>query len=362
MLAWRFRIGGAKQPDRELLDKAQRLLALRDQARSPPTAPRGLTVVDDNGLMRVRGRLVDSVLARGVSCPVLLAPAELAMAMLKECHQSLLHCPARQVLHHVHVVEGAYISKGQRLAQRMVEACPVCRRINQRIHPQPLAPLPALRHAPGGPPFTSVAVDFLETEGRRKKKKAGGDAPDAGALFMIIVCDVTRAVHLEIAGAESADAVVRAWTRFVCRRGVWPKQVVADAGKGLTAAAKRLRQWTEAWAKAVREDTPDGEDPPQFVWRTGVPRAPHRMGVVEALVKSVKRGLRVGATVLAGRGREDWETLACKAAFLINSRPCDPRYWSDLGQTPITANSILYPYGQVSPIKQDPYAYAEAAE
>lgn len=292
MLAWRLQLGRAKTPEETTLARAQRALALWDQRRSPPTPPRGLQPFSDSGLIRVKGRLDPALVTEAAATPMLLAPADLAKTMMIDCHRTLMHCPARQLLHHIHVKEGAFVVRGRRLAQQVVGSCPTCRRAHQRLHPQPMAPLPPSRQvASGRAPFSAVAVDFLETAGRRKKRAQGDTAPTAGSLFMLFVCDATRAVHLEVTSSESAEAIVKAWIRFACRRGVWPHHVWSDAGRGLQKAAQQLRNWQTAWSRAVQEATPDGEQVPSFEWIIGVPRAPHRMGVVEALVKAVKRAL-----------------------------------------------------------------------
>lgn len=49
----------------------------------------------------------------------------------------------------------------------------------------------------------TVAVDFLETPRRRQRKRDG--LPALGALFMIIVCDITQAVHLELTKGEAGQ-------------------------------------------------------------------------------------------------------------------------------------------------------------
>lgn len=101
-----------------------------------------LMFVDIDKTIRVSGRLHAHEVSARMARPMLLAPAKLALDMVSECHRALLHCPARQVLHHLHAVEGIMIAKGKLLAQQVVNACPVCQHNNQWLHPQSLAPLP----------------------------------------------------------------------------------------------------------------------------------------------------------------------------------------------------------------------------
>lgn len=250
-LAWPRRTGVAGVGDQ--LARATALLVQHDQNISPLKAQRGLLMFV-NETIRVKGRLSADEVSERMARPRLLAPVKLASDMVLECHRRLLHCPGRHVLYHLHAVEGIMIAKGKLLTQQVVNACPVCRRNNQWLHPQALVPLPLDRYASGHPPFTTISVDFLEMVGRRWKKRDGSAMP--GALFMIIVCVVTSVVHLELTKGEAVEDVVKAWTRFVSRQGVWLTQVIADGGCGLVRAAKDLGNWHHQWTCAIATTTP----------------------------------------------------------------------------------------------------------
>ena len=62
------------------------------------------------------------------------------------------------------------------------------------------------------------------------------------------------------------------------------------------------------------------------------------------MVKGVKRALKAGMATMRQQDEDAWETLISKVNFMINSRPLDKSYWTDLQQAPISANDILFPY------------------
>lgn len=68
------------------------------------------------------------------------------------------------------------------------------------------------------------------------------------------------------------------------------------------------------------------------------------MGAVKAIIKGVKRALTAGVPLLLTKDPDAWDTFLAKVNFMINNRPLDPNYWTDLNQAPITANNILHPY------------------
>ena len=79
-------------------------------------------------------------------------------------------------------------------------------------------------------------------------------------------------------------------------------------------------------------------------------------------MKTVKRALTRARTPLAEGELDDWSTLAARATFLINSRPCDPRYWTDLSRNPICVNDLLYPLSQGCLLESPPAEQVGRAE
>ena len=88
------------------------------------------------------------------------------------------------------------------------------------------APLPKSRVVEGLP-FQTTGVDNFGPLFIRKVKKAELSEEIYVCLF---TCAVTQAVHLELVEDLSADAFLKAFRRYVSRRGV-PKLIISDNAK-----------------------------------------------------------------------------------------------------------------------------------
>ena len=345
---------GSKDPDPAAITKAEIILLGWAQANGNTETPSGLTsFIAEDGILRVRGRLTEAVGPPEVSTPRLLPPdSPITQKILQEVHAKEFHIGARQIGHFLHMSWGLFLPGARTLASKVVRNCPYCRLTNQRALTQPMGPLPEDRQKQGGPPFDSVAVDFFEMTGSRKAGRKKG-------RFLIVVCQVTRAVHIERVPGLTTRDFLDAWVRLACRRGVWPRSAVSDAAPTFRKGARVLKEWEEKW-KAAMEQFAGGfpGEPPSIVWDIAVPHAPHRMGTVEALVKTAKRALYAGARRILGDEESDWETLTVQATFMINERPSDASYWTDLLQDPISANDLLHPYRRVRINPEAPETWA----
>jgi len=98
-----------------------------------------------------------------------------------------------------------------------------------------MAPLPKCRVSANNAPFTCTGVDYLETlqvnVGRSRVKRYG-------CLF---TCMATRVVHLEITGSLEASSFLRAFFRFIHRRGP-VKVIYSDSGANFVLAERELKR------------------------------------------------------------------------------------------------------------------------
>lgn len=129
-------------------------------------------------------------------------------------------------------------------------------------------------------PFSAVAVDFV---GSIKIKNE--ETIEKGNI-LLVTCLTIRVCHLEVTRGQSSEQFMRAWKKFVLRQGVHPRYILSDCA----ATFKEVKDKVEQLASQhfVRD-----EDEKDFVWELAVPRAPHRRGCVESLVKLVKSNLTV---------------------------------------------------------------------
>ena len=111
-------------------------------------------------------------------------------------------------------------------------------------------------------------------------------------------------------------------------------------------ANQHVKEWITNWDHHLIQNQFEKTNF-KFDWEFNVPTASHMNGVVESLIRSVRKGLDAAIqnytkTIL---NFEEWCTVLLEITYLINSRPLYPEGDPSLFQC-ITANNILHPYGQ----------------
>ena len=112
----------------------------------------------------------------------------------------------------------------------------------------------------------------------------------------------------------------------------------------LSDGAKSFLKEREAILKRA-ENNLCREPEEEFVWEINHPRAPHRQGVVESLVRLVKEAISMSFDINKGkaRSRDEWELILCRITYVLNSRPLvsEEKAWEALQ---VDGNWILHPY------------------
>ena len=91
--------------------------------------------------------------------------------------------------------------------------------------------LPLFRLKCHTPPFSSVLLDMF---GPINIKKTRNMMTMGRGLVM--ACNTTRVIHLEIADTQCTNDFLLAWRRFVTKRGIHPKHVYINQGKSFVGA------------------------------------------------------------------------------------------------------------------------------
>lgn len=262
--------------------------------------------IDDNGLLRVRGRLDRSQLSFEARHPLILPKGHFSLLFVRFLHVQLKHAGVSEMMAHVRATH--WIVGLRCIVKRVKRECLRCQRFDSRECNQTCAPLPAGRVNPA-PPFSIVGVDFagpLYCE----------DVPGRKYYICLFTCAVVRAVHLELTPSLSLDAFLQAFRRFCARRGC-PSHVYSDNASTFKGADTLIR-------KVMAHSAPE--------WHFIVPGSPWWGGFWERLVRSVKTALRksVGGAHLS---HAELETVLQEIESCINSRPLT-HVDSDLVLTP----------------------------
>ena len=262
-------------------------------AKSSPLA-RLTPYLDDEGLLRVQGRLQFSSLPPDEKHPILIPKSHFAVLLMRFQHFIMKHAGVSTL---ISAVRKSYWVFGlRRIAKRVKRMCVSCQRQDSAECTQPMAPLPEERVNPAVP----FAVTGLDHAG----PLYCCDTPRKKYWVILFTCGVVRAVHLELVDTLSTYDTVLAFRRLVARRGL-PKVIYSDNAKGFVAAPDKILGQFGPLTPECR-----------FI----APNSPWWGGWWERLGRSVKSALRktVGGNCLT---RAELETTLHEIEACINSRP-----------------------------------------
>ena len=279
--------------------------------RPVPTksALRELTpLLDEDGILRVGGRLTKSDLPTAAKHPIILPRHhDVTRLIIMFYHRQAIHAGVEHTMNELR--QRFWLPKARSTLKSLLHSCAVCK--GRRVQPQIplLAELPRSRfdckHA-----FSSVGLDFcgpIYVRTRRGSQKR---------YILLVTCLASRAVHLEVTSSLDTDCFLLALPRFIARRGR-PTQIFSDNGKNLKRGEKELREALQQWNKAHINDALAQHN---IKWYFNPPAAPHMGGCWESLISSVKRALRV----TTGRrlvSEEVLQTVLTEVEHMLNSRP-----------------------------------------
>ena len=168
-------------------------------------------IMDQEGLLRVGGRLRHSKLPRDARHPIILPnDSHLARLILIRAHQRVGHLGTNSTL--CEVRKKYWIPRASRLVRSIIAKCVTCRRYRGRLQVQKMADLPEERLEPDQPPFRRSGVDYF---GPFEVKRGRSSVKRYGVIF---TCMASRAVHLEVAQDLTTDSCINAVRRFQARR------------------------------------------------------------------------------------------------------------------------------------------------
>lgn len=271
--------------------------------------------VDDNGIIRVGGRINASSLPYNTKHPIILPPpAKITQLILAHTHMKLLHAGVQLMV--AHIRHEYWIPRARSIVRQHIHSCIPCFRQKRKIAQQQMGNLPSQRLSPGRA-FLNSGVDYagpiqLKTSNLRNCKIVKG-------YIAVFVCLVTRALHLEMVSDLSTEAFIAAFRRFIGRRGKC-QTLMSDNGTNFVGAQRELKSLTNMLQSQYISSQFAAEG---TQWKLIPPSAPHFGGIWEAGVKSVKHHLRrvLGTTRLTF---EEMATLLVQIEACVNSRPLTP--------------------------------------
>ena len=250
---------------------------------------------DADGLLRLRGRFSNSTLDYNVKYPILLRGKEsrFTQLVIRDAHEQVLHHGVESTLGYVR--SKFWITRGRRTIKDVVRKCVICKRHQGKTMVSPPSPdLPNFR-VDVNFSFYSVGIDFAGPLYIKKDSVSK-------VYVLLFSCASSRALHLELTMDLDKYSFIRAFDRFMSRKGR-PKIVISDNAKTFKAnEVKRYFSELNVQQKFI------------------LPASPWWGGFYERMVRTVKSCLRksLGKSLVT---YEQLETIMCKIESIINSRP-----------------------------------------
>ena len=248
-------------------------------------------------LRRLRPVLEDGLIMgspRTGEPPLVIVPnkSHVAKLIIWDAHRRFLHAGTDRIIAHIH--KFYWVTQIRKLVKSQLRLCVSCRRYQGRSYARNEGFLPPFR-VEVSRPFEHTGLDYA---GPLQL------ADDRQAYILLFTCSGTRAVHLELTQDMTFDSTLRAFRRFVGRRGEAKRYYSDNALAFIKISQQLLLPW-----KFIPE------------------RSPWWGGWWERLVGVVKASLRK-TLHLSSLCEDELRTVLTELENVVNQRPLT--YVSDL--------------------------------
>ncbi|XP_046810049.1 uncharacterized protein LOC124420623 [Lucilia cuprina] len=274
--------------------------------------------VDEEGIIRVGGRLQNSNLPFNVKHPILLSNRNpLAKLIIHNAHEKTLHGGISLTMSYVN--RKYWIISGNQLAKAVITNCMRCFTYSAKAATQIMGNLPSIR-LNATRPFKHSGVDYAGPIS--VKNCTLRSAAISKGYICLFVCMVTKAIHLEAVSDMTTNSFLAGFRRFISRRGGCT-DIYSDCGTNFVGASKELQVLLHRNKKSLPDDLVNSLTSIGTEWHFIPPGSPNFGGLWEAGVKSVKYHLKriMHERVLSF---EELATLLCQIESVLNSRPLCP--------------------------------------
>ncbi|XP_064625920.1 uncharacterized protein LOC135486753 [Lineus longissimus] len=285
--------------------------------------------IDKDGLLRVGGRLNNSLLPHEGRRPIILTGGEpLVRKLIRRIHWMEGHVGRNHV---VSSLRERYWVTGVTVAVKQVlKDCVLCKKYQARLQTQKMGNLPIDRIS-ATRAFENSGVDYF---GPLEVKISGRLYKRYGVLFS---CNYTRAIHLELTRKLDTQSCLLAISHFTNRRGR-PRKLRSDNGSNLIGASKELKQDLLKLNKELRLQEKLAKE--EIDWEFNPPLASHFGGHYERQIRSVRKIL-YGLMNKQRLDEEEMQTVMVKAEWIMNSRPLTACSAADTSVVAITPNHLM---------------------
>lgn len=284
--------------------------------------------LDDQGVLRVGGRLTHAPLHPHVKHPAVLPRhSHVSQLLIKHYHEKVHHQGRGMTMNEIRS-NGLWIVGCSGAVSSHIYKCTTCRKHRRSTEQQRMADLP-MERLEATPPFTYCGIDcfgpFYIKERRKELKRYG----------LLLTCMCSRAVHIEMLDDLTTDAFINALRSFIAIRGA-VRQIRCDQGTNFVGAR---REFAEALIQMDEDQLK--ELGCEFVMNT--PASSHMGGVWERQIRTIRSVL---TSILEESARQldcsSLRTFLYEVMAVVNSRPLSTDHLNDSSSPePLTPNHIL---------------------
>lgn len=324
---------------------AHEISALKKQEPCSSRISKLAPFLDEQGTLRVGGRLKNASLKYHTRHPILLPKKHHVVNLIIDYyHKFHLHAGPQQL--QSLLSQRFWILSARDVIRSRIHRCITC----FRTHPPQVTPfmgdLPKVRVTPSRP-FASCGSDyagpFVVKPHRLRKIQS------IKVYLCIFICMATKAVHLETVSDLSSESFIATLTRFASRRGL-PAHLYTDCGTTYVGADRQLKTIFEELMKTP--DTQRFAEERSITFHFIPPSAPHQGGLWERAVRSAKHHLKrvIGTQTLT---IEEFTTLTTRVEAMLNSRPLTQLSADPSELSPLTPGHFLTGGPLITPVEHD---------
>ncbi|XP_057705305.1 uncharacterized protein LOC130923571 [Corythoichthys intestinalis] len=275
--------------------------------------------LDENGLLRVGGRITNSNVNANEKNPIILpGHHHVAALLIKHYHEQTSH-QGRLFTEGAVRAAGWWIVGGKRKVSTIIYHCTTCKRLRTPVSTQKMSDLPSDRLSTD-PPFTNVGIDvfgpwFVSS------KRTRSHSIQSKRWAVIFACLSVRAVHIEVIESLDTSSLINALRRFLAIRGP-VKTIRSDRGTNFISACKELKIPSNMDNTAVQAYLREQG----CTWTFNRPHASHFGGSWERMIGLARRILDTMFFQLKNTKltHEVLVTFMAEVSAIINARPIVP--------------------------------------
>ncbi|XP_072159686.1 uncharacterized protein [Bemisia tabaci] len=290
---------------------------LSEKKESPASLCKLRPFLDEQGLLRVGGRLRHSDMSYDFKFPILLPKNHhFTRLVIDYYHDMTLHGGPSSTLAAIN--QRFWIINGRAVVRSKLQKCIQCFKVRPKFTQPLMGDLPKWR-VQAAYPFLNTACDYGGPFQVKENKLR--NARQTKGYLALFICMATKAVHLEFVSELTTKAFEGALARFVSRRGLC-KNMFSDNGTNFVGMNNSLKE-LYAFLKTNETSIAENLSKKEINWHFQPASAPNFGGLHEAGIKSAKHHLKriMGTQIFTF---EEMTTLVTRVEAIMNSRPLCP--------------------------------------